>query len=56
MNNKNRAKEIYDDAFEKMLYREMMAAKHKYNNIKMELLLSQANAAERINLEVCDGE
>ena len=56
MNIKNRVKDIFDDEYGKMLYREMVAAKRKYDNIKMELLLSQANAAERINLEVCDGE
>ena len=55
MNTKNiasRVKEIYDDAYEKMLYQEMVIAKHKYNNIKIELLLSQASACERINLEI----
>ena len=48
----NRVKDIYADAYEDMLYREMVKAKHKYHNIKMELLLSQASAAERINLEI----
>ena len=52
MNIKNRVQDIYDDEFEKMLYEEMVKAKRKFNNIKMELLLSQSSACERINLEI----